>query len=629
MKEEYPVQVKRWGVFEVSLEGPASGNPFTEQWVSGIFTGKYESVAASGFYDGDGIYRIRFMPSYEGRYTFAIRSSFRSEPVSGVFYAEAAEENNHGPVRTADTYHFAYEDGTPYIPAGTTAYVWHLMDDDTIAQTLASLDEASFNKLRFCVFPKHYAYNLKEPREYPYEGTPMDSSVLNDSNFFGYMGKKEGNDFDLTRFRPSYFRHIEKMIEELGKRGIEADLICMHPYARWGFSSMTREEDDLYWNYVIARFSAYHNVWWALANEYDLLKAKSEADWEHYADLLVRKDPYHHLRSIHNCRQMYDHSRPWITHCSVQRVDLYKGAELTDDLRTRYGKPVIMDEIAYEGDLPYGFGNITPEEMTRRFWETAMRGGYPGHGETYESEDGIIWWSHGGKLRGESWKTIGFLQKIMAEMPGGIACLPMEWDSVTAVCQKEWMDPVKSRYIFYYSFMRPSYRIFHIDDETEFAADVIDTYNMTVEKAGVHKGTFRIDLPGRQYMAIRLRRPSEEDYAAEEEPVAEEPVMQEPEIISEEIPEPVIDEEPAEESIENIAPEPVLLSESDDDEDSPEFEPDDELPEIVGGEESPFSRRDLSRLNIEDISLEDTADLDELENTLEKTLDIPKLRYDR
>lgn len=46
--------------------------------------------------------------------------------------------------------------------------------------------------------------------------------------------------------------------------GIEADLIVMHPYDRWGFAQMTKEQDALYWKYVLARFSAYRNMWWSL-----------------------------------------------------------------------------------------------------------------------------------------------------------------------------------------------------------------------------------------------------------------------------------------------------------------------------------------------------------------------------
>ena len=64
--------------------------------------------------------------------------------------------------------------------------------------------------------------------------------------------------------------------------GIEADLIVMHPYDRWGFSMMKAEDDNRYWKYVLARFSAYRNVWWSLANEYDLMHEKTLSDCQHY-----------------------------------------------------------------------------------------------------------------------------------------------------------------------------------------------------------------------------------------------------------------------------------------------------------------------------------------------------------
>lgn len=63
-----------------------------------------------------------------------------------------------------------YEDGTPYYCIGTTCYVWELQPDEIIKRTLKMLQNGAFNKLRFCLFPKHYCYNLKEPRAYPYEG---------------------------------------------------------------------------------------------------------------------------------------------------------------------------------------------------------------------------------------------------------------------------------------------------------------------------------------------------------------------------------------------------------------------------------------------------------------------------
>ena len=72
---EYQNQVERWGMLEVTLTGPQEGNPFTEQWVKGVFTNGIQTIRANGFYDGEGVYKVRCMPSYEGEYTFEVSAS--------------------------------------------------------------------------------------------------------------------------------------------------------------------------------------------------------------------------------------------------------------------------------------------------------------------------------------------------------------------------------------------------------------------------------------------------------------------------------------------------------------------------------------------------------------------------
>jgi hypothetical protein len=221
---------------------------------------------------------------------------------------------------------------------------------------------------------------------------------------------------------------------------------------------------------------------------------KKISDWERYASVICQKDPYNHLRSIHNCRPFYDYTRPWITHCCIQRQDIYKCAELAAEYRQRYGKPIVLDEIAYEGNIQHGWGNISGKEMVRRFWEAACRGGYAGHGETYLNPENILWWSHGGELRGESSERLKFLHNILKETPGiGLAPMQAGWDEVAATAEYS-IKPVEY-YLYYYSFMRPSFRDFYFDDEMEFDVQVIDTWEMTIEKRGFFKGKFRIELP--------------------------------------------------------------------------------------------------------------------------------------
>lgn len=498
--------LEKWDVFEIAVNGPKDGNPFTERYFRGTFRGKNEVVSAGGFYDGDGVYKVRFMPSFEGEYTYETCGNFDGAETKGGFTVTAPSGVNHGPVRVVNQYHFAYEDGTPYYSVGTTCYAWVHQPEEVYQKTLKELDKGYFNKMRFCVFPKHYIHNFKDPQTFPYEGTPVVHTLFNEENMT-FAGERDfsGNHWDFTRFNPEHFRRVERAILDLQKRGIEADLIIMHPYDRWGFSAMTREQDDLYWNYVIARFSAYRNLWWSLANEYDLLFEKHLQDWEHYAQLLCEKDPYHHLRGIHNCMAFYDHSRPWITHCSLQRQDLYRHVEYTDDYRTRWGKPIVWDEIAYEGNIDMGWGNISGRELTRRFWEASLRGGYAGHGETFvDDENDILWWSHGGELHGESPARIKFLHGILCQTPGrGLKRGPGMFDETVGVPDEPF--PATGYEIHYYGFGRPSFRDF-AKPEGDWKAEILDTWNMTVTDAGVHTGRFRVSLPGREYMAVRLVR---------------------------------------------------------------------------------------------------------------------------
>ncbi|SET22722.1 DUF5605 domain-containing protein [Paenibacillus sp. NFR01] len=484
-----PEQVSKWDICELVLMGAlVHGNPFTDVELSAEFTCGSRTVRTSGFYDGDGVYRIRLMPGVEGEWAFRVSSTDAAlDGFEGSFVCTGAKAGNHGPVRVHNTFHFAYEDGTPYRPVGTTCYAWVHQGEEMERQTLESLKSAPFNKLRMCVFPKSYLYNTNEPEFYPFEGS-LETG------------------WDYSRFNPTFFRHLEERIADLAELGIEADLILFHPYDRWGFAAMTEEQDDRYLRYVAARLSAYRHLWWSLANEYDFMGTKTLADWERYAQIVTANDPYHHLISNHNGSVFYDFNKPWVTHCSIQRVDVYKTAENTDEWRKQWNKPVVIDECAYEGDAEYGWGNITGEEMVRRFWEGAVRGGYVGHGETYMHPEDKIWWAKGGSLYGTSPERIAFLRKVIEEGPAdGLNLNPprTEWDLPCAGIEDEY-------YLYYFGFNRPKFREFRMTPGVAYKVELLDTWNMNIEELpGRYEGNFRIDLPTRMYMAIRMTRITE------------------------------------------------------------------------------------------------------------------------
>ena len=62
--------VEKWGVFELSFLGKCDGNPYIDYSIKAEFSNKNEQIITDGFYDGDGIYRVRFMPSFTGEYSY-------------------------------------------------------------------------------------------------------------------------------------------------------------------------------------------------------------------------------------------------------------------------------------------------------------------------------------------------------------------------------------------------------------------------------------------------------------------------------------------------------------------------------------------------------------------------------
>lgn len=489
------LQTEQWGVFELALSGSAEGNPFREVQFSADFSYKHRIIEVDGFYDGDGVHRVRFMPDVQGEWRYRTKSN-RTEldGKAGAFICVAPRPGNHGPVRVANTYHFAYADGTPYKQIGTTCYVWNLQGAELEAQTLATLARSPFNKIRFCVFPKHYRYNENEPECYPFPCLAKGSSR--------WMGSyavdvKEGWRFDFDRFEPAYFQHLEACVANLRDLGIEADIILFHPYDRWGFATMSAEQDDRYLRYVVARLAAYRNVWWSMANEYDLMDNKSMADWDRFFRIVQESDPYQHLRSIHNCREFYDHGKPWVTHQSIQRSDLAQ----VSLWRSQVKKPVVVDECCYEGDIPMGWGNISAREMVHRFWLGTAHGGYVGHGETYLHSQDILWWSKGGVLHGESAPRIAFLRELLENSPAtGL-------DPLDGVVQ---MHPCAGKthefYLIYPGVSQPALLEITLPEGEYYQAEVIDTWGMTSTPGAVYNGRVEIPMPGKAYHALILRR---------------------------------------------------------------------------------------------------------------------------
>jgi hypothetical protein len=471
-------KTEQWGLFELTFPGPSTGNPFQDVTLTAVFTLDHRSVSVTGFYDGEGVYRFRFMPDQPGHWTFRTASSApQLDGHTGAFTCTPPSPGNHGPVTTAHQFHFQHADATPYFPFGTTTYAVLFTAEQPFHDSLAGLRQAGFNKTRACVLPKPLGDKSEQMLPFPRTGTTN----------------------DLTRFNTTYFQLLERRILALQQAGVQADLILFHPYDAWGYKSMPAASDDFYLRYTIARLSAFRNIWWALANEYDLIKAKTTADWDRLFRITQAEDPYSHLRSIHHSRVIYDNSKPWVTHASLQSYDFEKSAAR----RLAWNKPIVYDEIQYEGDVDRRWGNLSAEEMTRRFWLAIIDGAYASHGEVFISESGQPSWSDAGALRGESAPRIAFLRKLIERIT------PIGLNEFEGAYYLSAGDPDHT-ILYYFDYHRPARYDFPLPATATFRATLIDPYAMTETPIpGAFSGKSRLTLANKPYQAVLFQKVSD------------------------------------------------------------------------------------------------------------------------
>lgn len=536
--------MRQYETFELSFEGEKLVDSWAEVDLTATFTDKSGAKTIKGFYAGDGVYKVRYMPEVTGEVSWKVTGTVCAE---GSEVCEPAAEGRHGIVR-ADGMTLKNADGSYFFSFGTTVYGLAHQNEEITEQTFETLAENPFNKVRMCVFPKHYDYNVNDPLYFPFEvaeGMEYKYDRGETFNSIEFMIDK-AKLWDTSRPCFAFWDAFEEKIKRLDALGIQVDLIIFHPYDRWGFSCLEMEQNEEYLKYALARLSALPNVWWSLANEYDLMSYKSLEDWKTIEKIVAENDPYHHLLSNHNCQTVYDFSSEYITHCSLQKRTM----TLTPEYRERYGKPVLYDECVYEGNTKQSWGSLTGAEMMNRFWKVTSHGGYCTHGEAFldndieNVDDAVLWWGKGGKLKGTSPKRIAFLRSIVEEVGAPFEPYNFGFSALVElgfkneeirktlpstlqkmIQNKVKMDPVEralmdaqettfaghtadnSHYLFYMGTDCFGRVDLEVASEAAYKVEVIDAWNMTRETilTGI-SGAFEVKLPGREFMAVLCTR---------------------------------------------------------------------------------------------------------------------------
>src|SRR5438876_12119019 len=90
--------VEQWGIFELQLSATTPGNPYRDVELTAQFASAQRTIEVDGFYDGEGVYRIRFMPDVQGTWHYCTQSTLDAlTGIEGTFVCVAPTSDNHGP----------------------------------------------------------------------------------------------------------------------------------------------------------------------------------------------------------------------------------------------------------------------------------------------------------------------------------------------------------------------------------------------------------------------------------------------------------------------------------------------------------------------------------------------------
>ena len=105
-------------------------------------------------------------------------------------------------------------------------------------------------------------------------------------------------------------------------------------------------------------------------------------------------------------------------------------------------------------------------------------------------------------MKGDSVSRIAFMKRILEETPGrGLEKGEGIFDEVVGCA----LDAPQDYQIHYLGICQPKYRMLLLPGDSDFEVEIIDTWNMTITSAGIRRSATRVDLPGKQYMAIRIK----------------------------------------------------------------------------------------------------------------------------
>jgi len=380
--------VPRWEPQDVPFRSRRKHpNPFRVPFAARVRGPGGRAFTIPGFYGGRGTWKVRVSPTEEGRWTLTTRSgdpqldgrtvSFECVPNASPFVYGGLRVDGEHP------HHFVFEDGSRSFQMGYECdWLWALdmgkPDLPTLEPFLDTLAAHGFNHLILNAYAHDCPWRKGTTGPDDYGPPPK----------FAWRGSNARPDH--SRLNLAYWRHYDRVIAALRRRGIVAHVMIKVYNKMVSWPRRGGPDDDLYFRWLVARYAAFPNVVWDFSKE-----ANNEPSVRYKQGrlrLLRDLDPYRRLLTVHDDSRTYDAGayNDLLDFRSDQQHSDWHATVLRQ--RRQIAWPVVNVEFGYEhgpdgpDDLTYRVGQ-PPEEVARRAWEICLAGGYVAYYYTYTAWD--------------------------------------------------------------------------------------------------------------------------------------------------------------------------------------------------------------------------------------------------
>jgi len=379
--------VDRFGFFETSFGAVGQyQNPYTDLPASAVVERPDGTKRTLGlFWDGGNLWKIRISPDLIGTWQFRVQSSDKGlNGQTGQFTCVPSQQKGSIQPMPGFEHHFIYQDGTPFLFWGDTA--WALYQDEVSE----NLDRNAV----FCYINERADQGINV----------VHSMLLQEAGWGNKNGPPFGN-LSKEILNPGYWQEIDVRLQYLNQKGIIGGLVLAwgdkqkrEPFAWRRFPGLKARKR--YARYIASRYGAY-DVYFVVSGEWHAeirtrRNVTEQAIYNEFVEIgnaLYESDAHKRMVGIH----------PMTEHGSVREFneagwmsfgDYQQNYRLLHEriLESRkYPGPIVNSEYGYylrdsnfDGVVDK-HNSFSVEAMRHATWDIIMAGGYPitGYATTY------------------------------------------------------------------------------------------------------------------------------------------------------------------------------------------------------------------------------------------------------